>query len=106
MRQLCRTEEIPEGGCKSLGHGIEDAMFAVRWNGTIHLYRNRCPHAGAPLNWMPDRFLDRSRQHLHCKVHGALFEVETGTCFSGPCPGQKLEAIPFEIRGDHLCIDV
>jgi len=30
-------------------------------------------------------------------MHGALFDVETGTCVSGPCAGRSLRALPLRV---------
>lgn len=106
MHRLCALDDIPENGCKGFGDYGDDALFAVRRHGTLYLYRNRCPHAGTPLNWMPDRFFDRDGTHLQCSTHGARFTIEDGKCVAGPCPGRSLTAIPFEIRdGDVWLID-
>lgn len=69
------------------------------------VYRNRCPHAGFELNWLPDRFLDCDDRHIHCQVHGALFDIGTGRCVAGPCVGQHLESIPVRILDGDLMLD-
>ena len=33
-----------------------------------------------------------------CAVHGASFETECGECVGGPCRGDRLRAIPVEVR--------
>jgi len=33
-------------------------------------------------------------------MHGALFRIEDGECLQGPCPGQRLSAVPAEVRGE------
>ena len=95
---LCRIDDIPEGGSKGFGDGTTDSVFAVKKDGEVYVYRNRCPHAGAPLNWMSHRFLDRDRGNIICSAHGALFDIPTGRCVAGPCPDQFLTAVTFEIR--------
>jgi len=68
----------------------------------LYLYRNRCPHAGLPLNWAPDRFLDSTRRFILCAAHGAMFAIDSGDCIAGPCPGASLTAVPHDIddQGD------
>ncbi len=97
-RRLCTLADIPDPGSKSLGDDSTDALFAVRQGDEVRVYRNRCPHAGMPLNWMPDRFLDRDKERILCTVHGARFRIEDGECVSGPCPGEHLEAVPATVQ--------
>jgi nitrite reductase/ring-hydroxylating ferredoxin subunit len=59
---------------------------------------NRCPHAGHPLNLLPDRFLTPDGTLLLCSSHGALFEKLTGYCVAGPCAGRTLTPLPLEVR--------
>lgn len=96
MTILCHVDEIDHESCKGFEHGDEH-FFAVKKDGQIFLYRNRCPHLGVELNWMPDSFLDMDKALIQCFTHGALFLIEDGECVSGPCLGQRLEAIAFDI---------
>ena len=100
--RLCALADIPESGSRGFGDGGTESVFAVRKDGVVHVYRNRCPHAGAPLNWMPHRFLDSAGEYIICSAHGALFDIPTGACIAGPCPGQSLAAVPFDIRNGQL----
>lgn len=70
-------------------------MFAVRRNGVVRVWRDRCPHVGSPLPWRKDAYLNAARDRIVCAAHGAHFEVETGLCILGACLGQSLEAVPF-----------
>lgn len=72
-------------------------IFIVRDGSTAYAYLNRCPHAGHPLNWQPDRFLAPGGKLLMCASHGALFEKSTGQCVAGPCVGAQLTSIDVEI---------
>lgn len=80
-------------------------FFVVKKNGRCYAYRNNCPHAGAPLNWNLNEFLTYDKEYLLCSLHGALFEIETGRCVDGPCKGDRLTAVPFEIVGGRIVID-
>ena len=82
---LCQVEDIESPGARGFGDGTADSLFAVRCGDQVSVYRNRCPHAGAPLNWMPHRFLTRDKKHIICSAHGALFNLGNGTCVAGPC---------------------
>ncbi len=55
-------------------------------------------HVGHPLNWAPDSFLTRDRSAIICASHGALYEIETGLCFAGPCTGRSLRTVGVEVR--------
>lgn len=93
-RRLCRLDDIPQDGAIGLdmdGH----ALVAVRRDGNVHLYLNWCPHLGIELNFMPDDFLDSEGQFLICSNHGALFEIDSGACISGPCAGDNLVPVPY-----------
>jgi nitrite reductase/ring-hydroxylating ferredoxin subunit len=94
MIRLCATSDIAEGQSK----GLEiqgQRLLAVRKDGTLHVYENRCPHRGIPLEWLPDQFLDSSGSLIQCATHGALFLIDSGECVAGPCAGQALRARQF-----------
>ena len=63
-------------------------------------YVNSCPHLGTPLDWQVNRFISLDSGHIMCATHGALFEVESGSCVDGPCVGQNLEPLPVVVDGD------
>jgi len=101
--RLCAVDEIPEGGSK----GFELSgrkLFAVKQQGKIYLYQNRCPHLGIPLEWVADQFLDSSGSMIQCANHGALFVIKTGKCVAGPCSGRALTPINFDIDAGDLFI--
>lgn len=106
-RRLCRADEIPEGGGRGFrfGSGADlRIVLVVRRGGAFHAYENACPHMGTPLNFLADRFFDRSGQHLLCATHGALFRVADGFCFSGPCAGKSLRPAVIQIAGDDIVL--
>ena len=70
--------------------------FAIRAEGQVHAYVNRCPHLGTELDWQPGEFFDFARLYLVCSTHGAIFEPGTGYCVAGPCRGASLERV--EVR--------
>ncbi|MFL1404715.1 Rieske (2Fe-2S) protein [Marinobacter sp. M1N3S26] len=74
-----------------------EPCFLFRRRGRLFAYRNRCPHLGIPLNWMPERFLDPDNCFIHCVNHGALFTPESGDCIAGPCQGDRLMSVPLRI---------
>lgn len=97
-------DDIVEG--QSKGFDLEGAyLFAVKRDDQIYLYRNRCPHLGTPLEWEEDTFLDPDGALIQCATHGALFEVETGRCISGPCLGEYLQEIPFVLVNGLIMVE-
>jgi nitrite reductase/ring-hydroxylating ferredoxin subunit len=97
---LCTVDELEEPGSKgfelSLGDGVL-SLFVVRRDNRLHAYLNSCPHTGAPLEWVPDQFLDLDKSFIECATHGALFTIEEGRCVSGPCAGQSLQALEIAV---------
>jgi nitrite reductase/ring-hydroxylating ferredoxin subunit len=104
---LCLLEEIPDGTgrgftLKSSVLGSPDAVdiLVVRSGNRAFGYVNSCPHARSPLDWTPDRFMSRDGRHIQCATHGALFDIETGRCISGPCIGKHLTPVALTVTGD------
>jgi nitrite reductase/ring-hydroxylating ferredoxin subunit len=97
---LCRLDELADPGALGFVCGEDAArrsVFVVRKGGRVYGYANVCPHAGAPLDWMPGVFLDEEGKFLCCGSHGALFGIEDGLCVAGPCRGARLTALRIEI---------
>lgn len=103
MTVICHENDIEHESSKGFQIG-EDSYFAVKKDGAIYLYRNRCPHLGVELNWQEDKFLDMDNALIQCSTHGALFLIEDGECVAGPCQGQSLEAITFDIIDGHITL--
>lgn len=78
--------------------GGEGKGFAVRFDGQVRAFVNRCPHLGVELDWEPGEFFEETGLYLVCSTHGAIFEPSTGLCVAGPCRGARLEAIAIEER--------
>ena len=104
MINLLNINDLEEG--TSLGLDINDLyMFAVKKNGDIYLYWNRCPHIGTPLEWEENRFLDADAALIQCSTHGALFQIDDGFCLVGPCKGKHLQKVDFTIENECVFID-
>ena len=108
---LCLLEEIPDGTgrgftLKSGAEGNPDALdiLIVRTGDRAFGYVNSCPHARSPLDWTADRFMSRDGRHIQCATHGALFEIETGRCISGPCVGKHLTPVPVIMTNDGYVV--
>ncbi|UVJ44760.1 Rieske 2Fe-2S domain-containing protein [Pseudomonas sp. LS1212] len=92
MHFLCHSADL--GEAQSRGFDVQGlSILAVRRDGQVFVYRNRCPHRGVALEWQPNQFLDASASLIQCATHGALFLIETGECIAGPCAGDALTAL-------------
>lgn len=97
---LFRVEDVPDGGSAGFVGvmGFPEGLLAVRRGDKFFVYINYCPHQGKPLDWNPGEFLNYEKDAILCEAHGALFRIEDGHCFDGPCTGQGLAPVPIEIR--------
>ena len=116
-QRLCNIADIDDPGARlfEFGERNQDAdnldprdwpvsIFIVRQGDQVHGYINRCPHAGHQLNWIGERFLNRERDHILCASHGAMFEIDSGVCVAGPCPGERLQPVALEIDAGEIAI--
>lgn len=99
---LCNSAELLECGA-AVPFDVEYAgqtcrAFAVRFNGRVVAYLNRCAHVAMEMDWKPNRFFDDSGRWLLCATHGATYEPATGACSGGPCRG-GLIPVPVQERG-------
>lgn len=98
------VDEIDEDSSKGFTLDNGQTIFAVKKDGQVYVYRNRCPHLGIELEWQEDRFLDSDNALIQCSTHGALFIIESGECVAGPCLGEALEPIAFRLEGGNVYI--
>ncbi len=92
--------ELPDGATRGFDLSSDEwplRGLVVRVGDEVHAYLNRCPHAGRPLNFLPDRFLTPDGELLQCHAHGALFEKHTGLCIAGPCVDESLRRLPVAV---------
>ena len=93
--------DIDDPGCREFSIGDGDwpfTGFVVRRGDEVHAYQNYCMHVGHPLNWAPDSFLTKDRSAIICASHGALYDIESGECFAGPCRGKSLRRVVVAVR--------
>ena len=103
------VDDITDPGCREFTLGDGDwpfKGFIVRQGNEIYAYQNYCVHAGHPLNWKPDSFLTPDGSQIICASHGAVYEIKSGVCVAGPCPGKKLRALDVEIRDGVVVVRV
>lgn len=107
---VATVQEITDPGSRSFSYtvnGKELEGFVVLKNGVFSAYENKCPHTGAPLDWVEHQFLDADKELIQCAVHDARFEIETGECIFGPCVGQGLTrlVVRAEEQTVYLLVD-
>lgn len=110
-RLICEAQALEEGGSgirfKVERYGESVSAFAVRYDGAVHAYLNRCAHVPVELDWQEGQFFDHSGLYLICATHGAMYLPESGRCVGGPCKGGSLTKLPVRERDGqiYLCLD-
>ncbi len=103
---LCASAELAERGdavvFDVLQYGQPARAFALRIDGRVVAYLNRCAHVPAEMDWMPGQFLDGDRQFILCSIHGAAYEPASGRCVGGPCGRGRLVTIEVEERDGQV----
>ena len=89
---LCNSADLVNGG-RAVSFDVIYAgqtcrAFAIRFEGQVHAYLNRCTHVAMEMDYQPDRFFDPEGRWLMCATHGATYAPGTGECVSGPCRNQ------------------
>ena len=99
--------ELTDPGCREFQIGDGDwplRGFVVRQGDDVFAYQNLCMHVGHPLNWKPHSFLTRDGDQIMCASHGALYDIASGICVAGPCPGKELRRIEIDVRGGTIVV--
>jgi nitrite reductase/ring-hydroxylating ferredoxin subunit len=95
---LCPSAELAERGrayvWDVLEYGRAARAFALRIDGRVVAYMNRCLHVPTELDWQPGEFLDSERRFIICSIHGATYSPGSGQCVGGPCGRGRLQAVP------------
>jgi nitrite reductase/ring-hydroxylating ferredoxin subunit len=96
-QRLCAAEDLIERG-KAVVFDVlqfnEPARaFALRFEGVVVAYLNRCVHVPTEMDWQDGEFLDTNREFILCSIHGAVYEPSTGRCAGGPCGRGRLTAL-------------
>jgi nitrite reductase/ring-hydroxylating ferredoxin subunit len=88
---LCHSHALVDSGLavpfEVRYFGRSQAAFAVRYQGLVHAYLNRCSHVPMEMDYQPNQFFDMSGHWLMCATHGATYAPQTGQCRLGPCRG-------------------
>lgn len=109
MKRICDSAALPDGGdgvrFEVRWQGENAQAFAIRHEGLVRAYLNRCAHVPVELDWQPGRFLDAEGVYLICATHGAIYVPETGYCVGGPCKGKSLQALTVVERDGGVYLD-
>jgi len=94
---LCASEQLLDRGqalvFDVLQYGQPIRAFALRYEGQVVAYLNRCLHVPTEMDWKPGEFLDSDRRFILCSTHGAAYEPIGGRCVAGPCGRGRLTAV-------------
>lgn len=102
QRLICASGDLLDGGrgvrFSVDRDGKEEPAFAIRFQGQVYGYLNRCAHVPIELDWQHGEFFDYSKLYLICTTHGALYAPESGQCLGGRCQGRGLTPLHLEER--------
>jgi nitrite reductase/ring-hydroxylating ferredoxin subunit len=82
--------------------GARTSAFALRIDGQVVAYLNRCAHVPTEMDWQPGEFLDAERQFIICSIHGATYEPKHGRCVGGPCGRGRLMPVAVSEHGGQV----
>ena len=103
---LCGSAELLERGrawvWDVLEYGRPVRAFALRFDGTVRAYLNRCLHVPTEMDWQPGEFLDMDKRWIICSAHGATYEPADGRCVGGPCGRGKLTPVAVQELGGQV----
>ena len=108
-RLICASEALTERGAgvrfEVVGRDGPLPAFAVRVDGVVRAYLNRCTHLPVELDWNPGDFFDADRQTLICAMHGAEYDPVTGHCLGGPGRGALAAITVIERAGQVFLVE-
>lgn len=103
---LCASSELAERGTAwvwdVLQYGRPARAFAMRFDGRVVAYMNRCVHVPTEMDWQPGQFLDMDKRWILCSIHGAVYEPADGRCIGGPCGRGRLTPIALQERDGQV----
>jgi nitrite reductase/ring-hydroxylating ferredoxin subunit len=103
---LCASSDLEDGGRAVVFdvevRGESARAFALRFEGQVVGYLNRCVHVPAEMDWQEGQFLDGDKRFIMCSIHGALYEPSDGRCVGGPCGKGQLTALSMGERDGQV----
>jgi nitrite reductase/ring-hydroxylating ferredoxin subunit len=104
---LCASADLAEKGralvFDVLLWGQPARAFALRFEGQVVAYINRCAHVPAEMDWQPGEFLDHDQRWIVCSIHGAAYEPKDGRCVGGPCGKARLIPVQTAEVNGQVC---
>ena len=105
-QHLCAADELAERG-RAVGFDVllwrqPARAFALRFDGRVVAYINRCAHVPTEMDWQPGEFLDSGKEYILCSIHGAAYDPRNGRCVAGPCGRGKLTLLQVEERDGEV----
>jgi nitrite reductase/ring-hydroxylating ferredoxin subunit len=105
-QRLCASTDLPERGrawvWDVLEYGRPARAFALRFDGAVVAYLNRCAHVPTEMDWQPGEFLDSDRRWILCSIHGASYSPLDGRCVGGPCGKGRLQPVAVQDQADGV----
>ena len=103
---LCASADLAEKGQACVFDVLQwrepARAFALRFEGQVVAYLNRCVHVPTEMDWQPGEFLDSRQEFILCSTHGAEYEPLSGRCAGGPCGRGSLTALRVEERDGQV----
>lgn len=103
---ICPARLVEENAALCLNIKSPTGDFPViilRKEGAFYGFVNACPHQYLPLNYRAGNIISSDKRRLLCSVHGAAFDIITGSCVSETL--DSLDPIPlFENKAGNLCL--
>ena len=101
--ELCASADLVDGG-RAVGFDVQYAgqgsrAFAIRYQGQVYAYLNRCSHIPMEMDYQEGQFFYVSVRWLLCSTHGAAYEPDSGACAGGPCRGGLVKIALSESDG-------
>jgi nitrite reductase/ring-hydroxylating ferredoxin subunit len=104
--RLCGSDELVERGDAVVFDVIQwrdkATAFAMRFDGEVVAYLNRCVHVPTEMDWEYGKFLDSGRDFIMCSIHGASYNPSNGRCVDGPCGRGSLTKLRVEERDQQV----
>jgi nitrite reductase/ring-hydroxylating ferredoxin subunit len=102
---LAAVDEVPADNGLERVFGEGPRAFRVvlfRVGDGVRAYVNECPHVRIPYHFSQDVFCVHEiegRRDLLCAHHAAMFRLDDGHCYDGPCKGERLEPVDVVVQG-------
>lgn len=103
---ICSSDALCDGGAgvrfEIKSGSTQEPAFAVRHDGRVYAYLNRCAHRQVELDWVEGQFFNPAGLHLICATHGAVYRPEDGQCVAGPCRGARLTPVAIHEEAGEI----